>query len=302
MERLSRAVRDIDVDAKASLIELQAAAQRTSQTLGDSRRDLRDLADGENVSDTDTRRLRSQANALADLQELADVLAQARLSSPRIEAAAARARLAQEDLGSDLDVPVINATELAGSLREARQASAKVEARAAAAKRRKAAAARQRKAATQAQTGEPSAPVGSGNSGGFGYFTYYGPAFQARVPTGSGWGTPSASEPTPGRLFRTNVRGPNGLFVIIDYTPFEAARFGTGYSSRTVVGQTAFGIATRYEFQGGRIPECRASRCVDYIINDQSTGSGFAVLAGGGAGSSDIARTVAESVVPTAGE
>jgi hypothetical protein len=125
-----------------------------------------------------------------------------------------------------------------------------------------------------------------------------GSAFSARVPTGRGWGAPSASEPTPGRLFRTNVRGPGGLFVIIDYTPDERAVFGGRSISRTVVGQTAFGTAVRYVFRGGRLDECRRSRCWDYIINDRATDRGFGVLAGGGPAAARIARTVAESVTP----
>lgn len=267
---------------------MQAAAERASSSLGDARRELRDFADGDNVSDGDARRLREQVNAVADIQELTDVLATTRLSTPRIEAAFARSRQAIEDLSVDIDVPKINADVLAADLRKTRSTSA---------------AAEKSKAHDQAQTGQPSQPVGSsgGSAPSFGYFNYVGPAFQARLPTGSGWGSPSGSEPTPNRLFRTNVRGPDGLFVIIDYTPFEPASFGTGYTSRTVVGQTAFGAAIRYEFQGGRIAECKATRCVDYIINDASTGSGFAVLAGGGPGSAAVAETVAQSVVPTSG-
>jgi hypothetical protein len=132
------------------------------------------------------------------------------------------------------------------------------------------------------------------------YFTYTGPAFQARLPRGSGWGRPAQSQPTPGRLFRTSLRATNGRFVIIDYTPFEPAQFGGTYFSRTSVGQTAFGNATRYVFQGGTLPECQRSPCVDYIINDRVNGSGFGVLAGGpnfGAAAA-LAQTVAESVVP----
>ena len=165
---------------------------------------------------------------------------------------------------------------------------------------------RAEQAADEARTGQPSAPVGtpSEESGSAGapitYTRYTGPAFEARVPTGTGWGSPSASEPTPGRLFRTNLRGPGGLFVIIDYTPFEAAVFGGRFRSRTVVGQTAFGTAVRYVFQGGSLPECQRSSCYDYIINDRSTGRGFGVLAGGGSAAAGIARTVAESVTPSA--
>lgn len=296
LERLARAVTAAEADDKSSLVEVQAAAQRASEALGDARRELRDLTETDDIDETARRELTRQAGSVRDLQELADVLAQPKLSSPRIDAALAVARIAAEDL-TVIDVPAINANLLAEDLRKVRAASQR--------RRNENAAARKRAAQNNAQTGQPSAPVGSsggGSSGSFSYTTYNGPAFQARIPTGAGWGSPSSSQPTPGQLFRTNVRGPNGLFVIIDFTPYETAKFGGSYSSRTVVGQTAFGSAVRYEFQGGSIPECQRSRCVDYIINDPATGQGFAVLAGGGTGSADIARTVAESVVPTFGE
>ena len=94
------------------------------------------------------------------------------------------------------------------------------------------------------------------------------------------------------------MRGPDGLFVIIDYTPFEPAQFGGVRMSKDKVGQTAFGSATRYVFQGGSLPECQRSPCVDYIINDRATGSGFGVLAGGPdfARAKELARTVMESL------
>ncbi len=291
LDRLATSVQQADPEVKSTLVEVQAAASRASESLSDARREIRDLESDED--DAAARRvLRDRVSSVRDLQELADVLAQPTLSSPRIEAAFARAKLAIEDLGSDLDVRAIPADVLAASLRKVRDADQRSREQAAARKR-----ARER---DSSQTGQPSAPVGSGgsSSASFGYTQYTGPAFQARVPTGPGWGTPSPSEPTPGELFRTNIRGPDGLFVIIDFTPFETAKFGGSYSSRTVVGQTAFGTAVRYEFQGGRIPECQRARCIDYIINDPATGRGFAVLAGGGAAAAEIARTVAESVVP----
>jgi serine/threonine protein kinase len=133
------------------------------------------------------------------------------------------------------------------------------------------------------------------------FASYTGPAFQAQLPTDGGWSAPAQSEPTPGELFRTSVRGPGGMFVIIDYTPLEPARFGGDFLSSREVGQTAFGSATRYVFQGGTLPECQRSRCVDYIINDAATGSGFGVLVGGPDYSavSELAQIVAESVVPS---
>ena len=284
LERLASAVGSADAQQRSTLIEVQAAAGRASEGLGDARRDLRDLEDTKDIKPDEVDQLREQISAVRDLQELADALAAPKLSASRIQAATARARLALEDLGSAIDVRTIAGDLLAQDLRKSSSAAA-------------------RRRADNTRTGRPSAPVGStadGSGGGSTSYTRYtGPAFQARVPTGAGWGSPSSSEPTPNRLFRTNIRGPGGLFVIIDYTPFETARFGGRYSSRTVIGQTAFGTAVRYEFQGGRLPECQRSTCYDYIINDRSTGQGFAVLAGGGSGAAEIARTVAESVTPT---
>jgi hypothetical protein len=159
-------------------------------------------------------------------------------------------------------------------------------------------------ASKSARTGEPSAPIGA-NRGGSGsssastitrYDLHDGGGFQAMLPTGAGWGSPSESRPTDSELYRTNLRGPGGLFVVIDHTPYEPATFGGEYVSRTDVDHPVFGTAVRYEFQGGSIPECRQSRCVDYILNDGA--SGFAVLAGGGVKASAIAEAVAMSLVP----
>ena len=152
---------------------------------------------------------------------------------------------------------------------------------------------------TEEPTAEPTAtePAGDGVS----YFSYTGPAFQAQLPEGDGWGAPSQSEPTPGKLFRTSVREPGGQFVIVDYTPFEPASYTGPYSSRERVGQTAFGSAIRYVFQGGSLPECQRSPCIDYIINDPGRSRGFAVLAGGPdtEAAAVLAQTVAESVQPS---
>ena len=134
------------------------------------------------------------------------------------------------------------------------------------------------------------------------YTNYSGPGYNAQVPTGTDWASPAQSEPVPGRLYRTSVRGPNGLFAIIDYTPSDKAEFGTyKYESRSDVGQTALGSATRYVFTGGKLPECERSTCIDYIMNDPASGHGFGVLAGGGdfATASSIARTIADSLTPS---
>lgn len=290
LERLSEAVEAVDAGDRATLVEVQASGQRASESLGDARRRLRDLEQAQDVGPETLARLSDQIDAVRDVQELADALGQPTLSSPRIEAASSRARPALEDLRDVIDAPILDAELFAQDLRDTRNRDAQRRAER-----------QSEREADQDRTGQPSAPVGETGAGDqpTSYIQYTGPAFQARLPTGPGWGAPSSSEPTPGRLFRTNTRGPRGLFVIIDYTPFEEATFGGSFRSRTVVGQTAFGQAVRYEFRGGTLPECQQSTCYDYIINDPATGQGFAVLAGGGPGAAEIARTVAESVTPT---
>lgn len=279
IERLAEAVDDARPSTRTTLVSLKVTAERTEETLGDAQRDLRDL---EASSDgPDRERARDLQMVLEDYESLAEALTSSPISLAALEVAGERATQAARDARAE--VPEIDTTDLIGSLRRARAS---------------------RKAQTE---GGISVPVGPGISSEaapppeFTYTSYSGPAFQARVPTGGGWAAPAQSEPTPGRLFRTSVRGPDGLFVIIDFTPFEAATFGGSFSSRSEVGQTAFGSATRYVFQGGALPECQRGTCIDYIIN--SGGAGFAVLAGGGseATTSAIAQTVAESVTP-AGE
>lgn len=275
LDRFSSAIESARPSDRRSIVELRAAAARTSDALTGARRDLRDLEDSADGGDRP--KVRDFESTLDDYQALADELDRVPLSPTSIEAAAERARQASRD--SRVALPVSDASALVAGLRRKKPLTA----------------------------GGLSAPVGGGggsNSSGatFSYRTYTGPAFQARLPTGPGWAEPSQSEPNPGKLFRTNVRGPNGLFVIIDFTPFETAKFGSGYDSKTDVGQTAFGSATRYVFRGGRIPECQSTTCTDYIINGGGTsgGSGFAVLAGGGGSGAagQIAQTVAESVTP----
>jgi hypothetical protein len=276
LDRLSSAVDAARPSDRESLISLRATAGRTSDALTTARRDLRELessADG-----GDRAKARDFGSTLDDYQALADELSRSRLSATSLAVAAERARQAGRD--SAFAVPVIDAGSLVAALRRSGKKGALT-------------------------VGGTSAPVGGGSTsasgGSIAYRSYSGPAFQARIPTGGGWAEPSQSEPNPGKLFRTNVRGPHGLFVIIDFTPFETAKFGGGYDSRTEVGQTAFGSATRYVFRGGRIPECQRTTCIDYIINSGGTsgGSGFAVLAGGGDAAAGIAQTVAESVTPS---
>jgi len=274
LDRFSDALRDARISDKASVVKLRASAGRAEDDLRDARADLGEIED--KAKGNDRRKVRDLEDALADIEDLAGEVQGSRLSRNDIEVSAERAQQSVRD--SAVELPRIDADALLASLEKQR---------------------------ARTTTGGVSAPVGAGSSTTqsstpVAYRDYTGPAFQAKIPTGSGWAAPSQSEPTPGQLFRTNVRGPNGLFVAIDFTPLEAAKFGGRYTTRTEVGQTAFGSAARYEFQGGRLPECQSSPCIDYIINGNgaSGGSGFAVVAGGGAGAAQIAQTVANSVTP----
>jgi predicted Ser/Thr protein kinase len=124
--------------------------------------------------------------------------------------------------------------------------------------------------------------------------------YSTEIPRGSGWSPPSETEPTPDRLLRTTINGPDGLVMLIDFTPLEPAQFGGEYDSRRELGQAAFGTMTEYVFSGGAIPQCQRSRCVDYIINDEERGSGYGVLAGGSDNfelAQKVARRAAESLV-----
>jgi hypothetical protein len=277
--RLGEAAAGARASDRASMVTLRAAADRAGDALRTAQLDLGPIATSAAGG------LRTQArqlsDALADLESLADALSARSISIADVELAAERVAQASRDSATPL--PRIDTARLVASLRRSRRAHAPARAR-----------------------GGVSVPVGPDNaestiaSAPLAYADYVGPAFQAKLPSGAGWAAPAQSQPTPGELFRTSVRGPGGLFAIIDYTPYEAARFGGSYRSRTQVGQTAFGGATQYVFQGGRLPECQRSTCVDYIINDPAGGGGFGVLAGGGSAASaqEIARTVAESVVP----
>lgn len=281
LDRLSRTIEDARPRSRASMVELRAAADRVVSDLDRAEAELRaiDATTGE-----ETRVVRQAQDALDELSALATALAVSSPSPGRIQEAAASAELAVDDLLVSR-LPKLRADELVSKLR------AEI----------------RRKQTNAAQTGKASTPVGatpaavSGSTSAPSYFSYRGPAFQAKLPTGTGWGSPAQSEPTPGELFRTSVRGPDEMFVIVDYTPFETAKFGGSAISTETVGQTAFGSATKYVFQGGRLPECQRNKCVDYIINDPSSGSGFAVLSGGPnfGQAQTIAQAVAESVTPS---
>ena len=145
---------------------------------------------------------------------------------------------------------------------------------------------------------EPEAPVVK-----FADYTPSTGGYSTQIPRGNGWSPPSETEPTPGQLFRTTINGPDGIVMLIDFTPLEPAQFGGDYDSLRELGQAAFGTMTEYVFSGGNIPQCRRSRCVDYIINDEARGSGYGVLAGGSDNftlARQVARRAAETLVYSA--
>ncbi len=279
LDRLGDAAVAARPSRRSSRVTLQAAADGAGDAIREARADLRDIED--TAPRAERRPIREYVDLLGDLEELTQALAAERLSVHDLEVSGERARQAIDDV--QLDLPRVETAALAAAVRRSR---------------------RRKPVSEGSQAGAPvSSPADSPPAAAdpTSYFDYYGPAFRARLPNGSGWSAPASSQPTPGKLFRTSVQGPDGLFAIIDYTPFEAATFGGDYSSKSNVGQTAFGSATRYVFQGGSLPECQRSTCIDYIINDVSSGEGFGVLAGGGSSetAAAVAQTIAESLVPT---
>lgn len=130
----------------------------------------------------------------------------------------------------------------------------------------------------------------------------YTPSFSgytASIPTGAGWSSPVESEPTPGRRYRATINGPGGLFALIDYTPREPAAFGSDYQTRQEVTQPTFGSAIRFVSREIAEPLCLGATCVDYIVNDEDRGAGYAVLAGGGelSRADRVARRITDSLV-----
>ena len=253
----------------ASMAALRSTATWAASALADAQIDARALA---LEYGDEARQLDALRRALHDNEALAQALASQTPVPGLIERRGADATRA----AGTLVLADVETGEFVAALRKRDRE------RAAAAERRlkaQAAAVRQQPAATR-------------------YRSHSGIGYQAQIPSGNGWSQPADSQPRPGELFRTSVRGPDGVFLIIDYTPYEPARFGGSYQTTRSVGQTAFGSATEYVFQGGRLPECQRARCVDYIINDPASSTGFGVLAGGPdfAAAKEIARTVMESL------
>lgn len=152
--------------------------------------------------------------------------------------------------------------------------------------------------ATPEEGGTPPEPAGDA-SGSISYAPYTPSnstfAYEVDLPSGAEWSQPRESEPTEGELLRVSVRGPAGLMVLVDRTPFEVPVLTTSFDSRETVPHPAFGQAERYVISQSRlIAECEGSPCIDYLVDD-GTGGGWAVLAGGGEDLA-LADTVAKRV------
>jgi len=105
--------------------------------------------------------------------------------------------------------------------------------------------------------------------------------YRAEIPQGGGWLAPAESYPTGGALLRTSIRGPGGQFLLIDRTPYEVPQLGGGFDSSGTIEHPSYGPVTKYVISdSNQIPECNATQCVDYLINDGG-GGGWGVLAGG---------------------
>lgn len=151
---------------------------------------------------------------------------------------------------------------------------------------------------TAAATGPVTDLRSSGGGVAFTTYTDGAAGWTAEIPTGGGWSQPTQSQPTPGALFETQLVGPDGLFLVVDYTPNEAPSFGGApVDSRTTVSTPNFGTVEKIVFQGNsNFPLCDAGLCVDYLVPSGS--GGYGVLAGGGGDLSD-AEAVAERVLAT---
>jgi hypothetical protein len=276
LQRLQRAVEQASARERSSLVSLRASSARVSRQLDDAQDELRTL---DPESSDERRSVGDLDDAIDAAVRLAESLSNRRLDPNELESLAAETSAAIDDART-ASLPKIDVASLVAGLRDEQR----------------------QRGGRRGTPSTPSAPPQSVPRPSYVEHSAFG--YRTQVPSGAGWSAPSDSQPTPGRLFRTSVRGPSGMFLIIDYTPTEPATFGGRYESRADVGQTAFGSGTKYVFQGGRLPECQRVRCVDYIINDRASAQGFGVLAGGPdfALASEIARTAAESLTASAGE
>ena len=152
---------------------------------------------------------------------------------------------------------------------------------------------------------DSSSAESDGRRGNAGKVTYtaYTPssdAYTTEIPVGREWSAPSESEPTPGERFTTTIQGPNGLVVMIDYTPNQAATFGADFTSKRQIARSSFDAVTEYVFSGGGLRQCEGSTCFDYVLNATPAGPGYAIVAGGGpdpALAKAVARHLADELV-----
>jgi hypothetical protein len=198
MDRLREAVTDARVSDRSSMVTLRAAAGRAEAALRSAQQDLQLIARPAQVGVHS--QARQLSDALEELRALTDALSPRSISIADLELAAERAT--QSATGSSMALPRFDTDRLIASLRRSRRS----------------------KAPAKTRDGV-SVPVGADNATNDAtpaapfYEDYTGPAFQAKLPTGTGWAAPAESQPTRGRLFRTSVRGPGGRFVIIDSGP-----------------------------------------------------------------------------------
>jgi hypothetical protein len=133
-------------------------------------------------------------------------------------------------------------------------------------------------------------------------FTSEPGAFEALMPTGEDWSEPEVETVGEG-IFRTRLSGPDGLEVIVDHTPDEAATFKPADRCQETKLPTV-PYAAKCVFSGGSLAPCQRSRCVDYLMNAGVDGPGWGVLVGGGpdfAETERIARRIATSLTPAGG-
>lgn len=265
LDGLAAAARTTDPTQSASLDVLRTSAEGALSDLGRALVDLRALT----IAPADQREANALEGALEANVALSRALAARRIKTVEVEPLAAAARRASRALTATV-LPEIEVDDLITALKDARERD------------------------------KPDGPTPTDTTEQPTLELSEGEGFEALLPTGAGWSAPEASEPEPGIIFRTTVRGPNGELVLVDYTPKEPAVFGRDFTSKRTVDQPVFGTATEYIFSGSKVPECNTSRCVDFIMNDESSGEGFAVLGGGGDPSVTIplARQVMESLVP----
>lgn len=122
--------------------------------------------------------------------------------------------------------------------------------------------------------------------------------WSAKLPSSAGWSRPEST--VQGSLDRTELRGPDGSILIIDYTAAERPSPANVVSREPAyVGDNA--EAEVVKVRGGDI--CPAgTTCTDYLLPVGS--GGYAVLAGWPgreATAEKLARAVANSLIPTSG-